>query len=150
MKGITGDPVPVDDGALGDCFPVAASLALGGGIHAMCAEVGIPVVLGPKSPFRVVHGIPVGTGGIVAGKRYWHAWLEWTQPDGRVLVIDWSNGNQHVITRDTYYRLAQLDEDHVWRWTPKEAEAVRRRYRHWGPWVDGWEAMEDPSLGKIL
>jgi hypothetical protein len=68
----------------------------------------------------VVHGLPVGRGPVNAGKRYWHAWVEVTTGDS-VEVIDRSHGLNVRMPRDRYYAHGQLDEDHVWRFTPGEA-----------------------------
>lgn len=126
----------------GNCFQVAAGFLSSGIIEQWAAANSRPVVYGDKSIWRIVHGLPVGTGGRVAGVRYWHAWVEVETMLG-VCVVDVSNDKDVRIARETFYRVGQLDEQHVWRFTPAEAERLRRRLGHCGPWVDGWESVGD-------
>lgn len=99
----------------------------------------------------VVHGLPVGTGGPVKGRRYWHAWVECDLANessvvGRypALVIDKYPEAEasSLIVRDVYYRAGQLTEDRVWRFTIDEATSEMAVREHWGPWVDDWEGYE--------
>lgn len=56
-------------------------------------------------------------------------------------IIETANDKDLRISRETYYRVGQLDEAHVWRFTPDEARRRFRKTRHCGPWVPGWQSM---------
>lgn len=132
-------------GEKGDCFQVAAGFTTSGMIEELAKYTRMPVIYSEKSPWRIVHGLPVGNGGEIQGKRYWHAWVELTTDEG-VFVLDLSNNKDIRVPRTLFYAAGKLDEDHVWRFSPAEAKKLRRKHRHCGPWVPGWETMEDPSL----
>lgn len=140
----------------GDCFPVALRLGTRELFDPIIDEI-------PRSDIRIVHGLPVGTGSLNAGKRYWHAWVE-VKHRTRIppevvaanpafahfgseivteLVVDRSNGNDMAIPKAVFYNVGQLDEEHVWRYTMNEARARSIRAGNYGPWVDGWEEMEE-------
>lgn len=123
----------------GDCFKVAAGF-MTSGARAFAAAGRIPYRKDDRSPFRIVHGLPLGQAGDVAGIRHWHAWVEVATLTG-TLVLDYSNDKEVRLGADTYYRIGHLDEEHVWRFTLAEAERAYRRFGHCGPWVHGWERM---------
>lgn len=131
-----------DDGVVGNCFAVAAGFAKYGA-RVFAAEARVPYRKDERGPFRICHGLPVGTSGEIHGLRHWHAWVEVTPPLGDVLVLDFSNGKQVTMARTLYYSIGGIGEDHVWRFTINDAERLLRKLRHVGPWVDGWEAMGD-------
>lgn len=124
----------------GDCFQVVAGFLVSDIIERTAREQSAPIVYGDKSPWRIVHGLPIGTGGEVAGARYWHAWIE-VQTMLGVCVIDVANDKNVRIGRSVFYRVGSLDEDHVWRFTPAEAKKLLRKSGHCGPWVSGWQEM---------
>lgn len=122
--------------------------------------------LGDRDVAHVVHGLPRGRGPGNAGLRYWHAWVEVTRraripEDVRkahpellqlldeageletVIVLDKSNGLDVAMPRQAYYALGGLSEGDVWRFTVLEARHELREREHWGPWVDGWENLEE-------
>jgi len=116
-----------------------------------------------RRDIRVVHGLPLGTGTLNEGRRYWHAWVEVAHrtpipPALKAanpafehlgeefvteLVVDRSNGRDLVVPKAVYYNVGRLDERHVWRYTMDEASENMRRYENFGPWVDGWEDMAE-------
>lgn len=107
---------------VGDCFQVAIKV---------CESL-------PGS--KIVHGLPVGRGPLNEGKRYWHAWVEQTV-HGVALVVDKANGLDLELPASLYYRMAQLDEEHVHRFDIDEAYVEMLRREHYGPWVDDYEGM---------
>lgn len=139
----------------GDCFLVAAHLGVG------FEPLGLEV--NDDDDVRVVHGLPVGRGDLNGGRRFWHGWVEVTLrtpltedmkamgfgqhfPGNELvteLVIDRSQGQNHVLPRAMYYNMGQLDEDHVWRFTVEEAREQMIQREHYGPWVEGWEELEE-------
>lgn len=137
----------------GDCFKVAYSFFMSGAIEQLMLDMGQPIILNEKSPFRLVHGTPVGTSGLIKGVRHWHGWVEVTYKSANVVgVFDFSNGHDYAnVLRDDYYRIGQLDEKHVWRFTPKDARRAARRFKTYGPWVQGWQHMtnEDQLLAYM-
>jgi hypothetical protein len=138
----------------GDCFKIAANLALFDE-DIECDEI------------HLVHGLPVGCGLDNQGKRFWHAWIEITKylhiPDNiphefsdqfadmfdadgdieLVACIDRSNGLDVTLPKEVFYRQGSLDEDHVWRYTPDQTRENLLKFEHYGPWVDGWEDMNE-------
>lgn len=91
----------------------------------------------------VVHGLPVGRSGEVEGKRYWHAWVEVEVPDDARggtptwTVCDWSNGQARIfIARQLFYRLGQVRQHLLWRYTLVHALEQLDEYGHTGPWMD--------------
>jgi hypothetical protein len=146
----------------GDCFGVACGLVCPDTTylrqlhHARCW----PWTLGPKSPFRIVHGLPVGQGRYNDGLRFWHAWLELTPPRtgnmlARPVVLDFAGGNETRVDRVSYYRIGQLADEHVWRYTPAEAIDLFAKSGHCGPWPywegggsDWIEAMANVNEGR--
>lgn len=86
----------------------------------------------------VVHGEPLGTGGNALGLRYPHAWVEWfVGHDGKndiVFVMDYSNGKEVIIDRDTYYAVGNIIPDDVRRYTVDEATSLALDSGHYGPW----------------
>lgn len=142
--------VPVHDlpGEHGDCFIVTAAFITGDTIRKTATSVMAPVLLNEKSPFRIVHGLPVHPHD-PGGGRHWHAWVEATLPDG-VMVLEHSNGHEVRLPSPTYYEAGQLTERHVWRYTPAEAKRLMRKYRHCGPWVPGWDTMETVDRDFVI
>lgn len=53
------------------------------------------------------------------------------------MVVDRSQGQDVVWPLEAYYNVGDLDEDHVWRFIPEEAETQLRKQRHYAPWIDG-------------
>lgn len=119
------------EGGDGDCFIAALHVA-----EAVADEYGYDVL--------VAHGLPLGQGRENLGRRFWHAWVE-TKPAGRGwMVADVSNGLRVLVPRTRYYRLGQLDPvAQVWRYTLDEAHRVSTEQGTYGPWVDGWEQMDE-------
>lgn len=86
----------------------------------------------------LVHGAPRGAGEI-GGKRIGHAWVEVFDE----LVIDWTINVQHPLLRRDYYRIGDMQDCHVRRYTPREARGWLLREGHYGP----WEAPITEALG---
>lgn len=127
----------------GNCFTLAAGFVISPLPRTLCSAAGIPYCKDERGPFRIVHGTPVGTSGEIVGMRHWHAWVEVETGAGEWTVLDYSNGKDVRIPRLLYYAIGRLDESCVWRFTLAEAERLRRKHRHCGPWVDGWERIAD-------
>ena len=105
----------------GDCFRVAALL---------CAEMA-----SAGHDTRLVHGTPVLEAGPHVGERYWHAWVEDTMASGFTTCLDYSNGHRFVLQRAAYYRRGQLEQHHVYRYSPHSAHTHAAVAGHWGPWA---------------
>lgn len=95
----------------GDCYHVAAVLVAFEGF-----------------PGLVCHGEATGQGAI-EGVRFGHAWVEVDDT-----VFDFSNGGSHVLPRDRYYALGEIDEKEVRRYTKDETLAWMLKTHHYGPW----------------
>lgn len=136
----------------GKCFEVTwFIIGLSGGIEDEAEMLGVPVstLLNKGSPWRAVHGLPMGTSGPLKDRRHWHAWLERTT-DESILVIDASNVHRGApaiqIERDLYYAIGRLDDEHLWRFTPNQARRAYRRFGHCGPWIQGWQHMGEEDI----
>lgn len=123
-----------DEAHAGNCFLVALTV-----MEAAQAEVDA----GAAAKVRLAHGLPVGTGGTVAGLRHWHAWVELDTAERGWLVLDLSNGKRVTMARPMFYDLAKLTESHVWRYTPTAARRLLASTRSAGPWVPGWQTMDE-------
>lgn len=113
--------------------------------------------------FKLVHGIPLGTGGEAEGLRYNHAWVEETirmtddqidkmvesWPEDRreaikkqmgpmlsemVLVRDYSNGRKVDIPRDIYYKIGNIEESSNQKYSYKEMMDQQKSTGHYGPY----------------
>lgn len=81
----------------------------------------------------LVHGQPIYRGTDtpdLPDGRYHHAWVEW-----RGLVFDFSHGNQFVVRLSDYYRIGQMTDDNITRYTRADALHAAIDYGHWGPWA---------------
>lgn len=92
---------------------------------------------------HVVHGLPIGTGGVVLGKRYWHAWVEFRMFDIDFVCDRSTDPQRQSEVSRWYYEAGTLDEEHVWRFTPEQALQEMMDREHYGPWVDGWEDLAE-------
>lgn len=114
-------------------------------VEGNCFEHAAKIVLGwingvPSGKRWLVHGLPVGQGAENFGLRYWHAWVE-INVAGVPMVYDLANNRNIVMSRTTYYRLGQIDK--IYRYDRKQTIAHVREHGQWGPWVDGWETLDD-------
>jgi hypothetical protein len=119
----------------GDCFEVALRLGLSLDEE---ANRTLPRAL---RDVKIVHGLPVGQGPENFGQRYWHAWIEAIVMDRGPWVYDYGSGRNIELKRAAYYRIGQLTDDFVWRFTPEQANALALKLGHYGPWVTDWEKM---------
>lgn len=110
----------------GDCFTKAWRLAN------EAAEEGCDMV--------IVHGLPVGRGEQNEGQRFWHAWSEYEE-GGEWWVFDYSNDQELVTKREWYYKIGQIEEEKVWRYSLEAAAVNGLQQDTYGPWVEGWEEM---------
>jgi ADP-ribose pyrophosphatase YjhB (NUDIX family) len=86
---------------------------------------------------RVVHGVPLGTGGEAEGLRYPHAWVEFTQNIGGIdieFIADFSNGNEVVIPKELYYKVGNIDPEFNRAYSINEIEEKIEENGHAGPW----------------
>lgn len=111
-----GNALPKGDG---DCFDKAVEVA-------ERFEKHYPDV-------RIVHGEPIGTGGEALGIRFPHAWVE-LDLNGLVFVIDESNGNSVMISKNDYYTIGNIVEADAMKYTMTEARIMMLKHKHYGPW----------------
>lgn len=97
--------------AKGQCYEKAAKAIIQG--------LDIPAL-------RLCHGQPVGQGPI-EGIKHGHAWLELGD-----IVIDPSTGG--VFRTEQYYRIGQIKNKEVKRYTRLEAIRMLVQTEHYGPW----------------
>lgn len=121
----------------GNCYSRAADLLLDakhdGELHAILTKHAIQVI---DSGLRLCHGQAVGQGKI-AGIVHGHAWIEAEDyRTGNIWCIDFSNGNQTVLPRETYYHIGQIDTRTVDRFDKHKTRRMLVAYNHYGPWED--------------
>lgn len=113
----------------GDCFTAALERALE--LHEDGADV------------RIVHALPVGTGGEVEGLHYWHAFCVVTERHESgvefEVVHDFSNGNEAILPASLYFKIGRITES--WSYSMAEWLAAASEHGTYGPWVEGWESM---------
>jgi transposase len=86
---------------------------------------------------RVIHGVPLGTGGEAEGIRYPHAWVEFTQNIGGIdieFIADFSNGNEVVVPKELYYKIGNIDPEFNRAYSIDEIEEKIEENGHAGPW----------------
>jgi hypothetical protein len=81
-----------------------------------------------ESDFRLCHGIAVLTAPPFG--EFGHAWLEL----GSVCIAH--QFPDRPTPRERFYKVGQIREHTVKRYTAFEARQLIRRYRHYGPWCD--------------
>lgn len=119
----------------GDCFVVAVQVA------ERLAGTGVEVA--------IVHGRPVYRGDETpdADGRFWHAWVETAQvvrfPDSEfeatvVSCVDESNGGEVRLPQAVFYRVGDLDESVVRRYTLDEAMRKMVEVKTFGPWPESF------------
>ncbi len=137
----------------GDCFPAANNLL----------ETLIQNNPNRTKDFKVVHGVPLGTGGDAEGLRFHHAWVEETvrrtqkevdeilsqMPQDasknvrqhfasmlldEVIVHDHSNGRQIRMPKEVYYAIGQIDEQFVQKYSRLELLDEQMKTGHHGPY----------------
>jgi hypothetical protein len=109
--------------ATGDCYVVAAKL--------VAMEKVYP-------DYLVCHGEATGRHEI-AGVRFGHAWIEGELGSMGPVVFDFSNGGNHIVPRERYYEMGEIDPESVRKYTAQEAIVLMLRTGHYGPWD------EDPA-----
>jgi len=92
----------------GDCFKVAGDMVLYNKYLVLC------------------HAKVMGQGDI-AGIRHWHVWCELQD-----VVFDSSNGDQITMRKERYYKIAQITEQDVYRYSRMDAMRLMLKYRHYG------------------
>jgi hypothetical protein len=89
---------------------------------------------GEADSFWLVHGDMVGKAGDVKNTQFGHAWIE-----NEDVVIDPGNDLRRkpkVYSRDAYYRLNNVIENSLKRYTKKQMyEVGLRSGGHFGPWL---------------
>lgn len=111
-----GKEMPNGDG---DCFQVAAKTVT-------IYEMQYPTAV-------LVHGEPLGTDGEALGKRFPHAWVEFTDK-GETFVVDKSNGNDVLMLAEHYYAIGNIESANVKRYSRTEVLAMMLKHEHYGPW----------------
>lgn len=104
----------------GDCFEIAGNM----------------IIDIEDDNVMLCHGVVIGQGPI-EGIRYVHAWIE---KDG--YVRDKANGNNLYMSIKKYYRIGQINEYMVRKYTKPEAIKLLLKTKHYGPW--------DNELSKII
>ena len=128
----------------GDCYPTANLL--------VWDKVSTP----EADNWRAVHGVVTGQGEL-EGVRFGHAWAEETQrfpvPESVMqsgspeqiaawenmtftIVHDKSNGNDISMPAEMYYKIGDIDQRTVQRYTPAEVGRKMVESGHHGPWED--------------
>lgn len=147
FKDAYGEDMPDGDG---DCYSTALNTAV---------EL---AAVNPTAKVRIVHGVPLGTGGEAEGIRFGHAWVE-VENDTReqleqmlenmsdemrsqmeeliklrlqmgVDVIDKSNGNDVRMPKGMYYSIGNIDPNFVRSYSVDEALQIATEMGHYGPW----------------
>jgi hypothetical protein len=136
-----GHPPPEGDG---NCWSAASETAL-----EMDREGTIDIdgmgTFEPKN-IEVVHGTPYGTGGDAEGLWYGHAWTEFDievdvgreEPVVMRWVRDASNGNNHILPTDFYYKVGNIDKNDLHRYTISQVHDKRDEHGQDGQW-NRWE-----------
>lgn len=87
---------------------------------------------------RLVHGCPMygGKEKKSIGKRLGHAWVERINPDTgeRTIAFESNNPEFEGLPIIFFYTLGNMREEHVTRYTYKEASAQALTHEHVGPW----------------
>ena len=83
-----------------------------------------------KSPL-LVHGIITGQGPI-EGIKYNHAWVE----IGDIVIDKTIPMFAKGFPKDAYYRLAEADEDKIFKYAAKEVAKKAQEFGTYGPWED--------------
>jgi hypothetical protein len=112
----------------GNCYEIAAKLTLDSNKY--------PNLL-------LCHGTVTGQGPI-SGARFGHGWNEYdaylpqTQDSKQLvsisMVIDQSNGRTVEMPSVIYYRIGQINQNEVKRFSSKEVRKNILMHGHWGPW----------------
>lgn len=77
--------------------------------------------------------------------RYGHCWIEYdltlpvqgTDETRSIrMVYDFSNGKEIDLPAQLYYKVGQIEEDKVRRYTQTEAAVHMLMTEHFGPWVE--------------
>ena len=126
----------------GDCFKVAFRLITG------------EFAADPTA--RLVHGVPLGTGGKAEGIRYWHALVECDQviemedlARGVLAItlrvaVDESSGKRITMPAALYRYVGTVELTHEYR--PGEAIFEALKSGHYGPWVDDVDLLRDDDV----
>ena len=116
---------------LGNCFEVAGHLAL------------YPEKLSYNGTPKVVHAEVTGQGNL-KGIRFAHAFVE-----DDFMVYDFSNSKNIVMLKNSYYELAQINENDpnkIRKYSFKEARKKMLDLGHYGP----WDIITTLELGGIV
>lgn len=127
-----------DEPSTGNCFVVAAHLALGlrgyGEDDDVARGLDRLKMLEAENP-ELVHGVVTRR---QDGRQHTHAWVE-ADVNGEPLVFDFANGLDVTLPPDVYYALGEIHD--VWRYGPDAAREAMLAHEHYGPWpTEGGEA----------
>lgn len=76
------------------------------------------------------HGLVTGQGK-VKGIRFGHAWVEINN-----IVIDISNGKNVAMEKEMYYRIGNIKDTEVKKYSPAESKLMILKTENFGPWDD--------------
>lgn len=104
----------------GNCFKVAADLVLeSGGLDC-----------------ELVHGVVVGLGKL-KGQRFVHGWVE----IAGVVVVDGSIGKYALTSVGLYYKLGQIIDEEVVRYSIRETRELVLETQNYGPWAEFYNVV---------
>jgi hypothetical protein len=120
--------------ATGNCFETAAKVVTNSKLPSFAREhysgdCGALINAADPDELTLVHAEITGQGPI-EGMKLGHAWVETDSG----WVIDCSNGNDIVMRRDQYYRVARVTRSKVHRYTAEETVKNMLKFGNYGPW----------------
>ena len=138
-----------DDRGDGDCFEVAACIAL----DIPSDEVGVAMgqhvlksmeAIDPKS-IRVCHGFVSRP---TDGYRHVHAWIE-LRMNNATFVLDYSNRKAFFGFATRYRSIGKINDDECWKYTPDAARHAMIREETYGPWEgqENYAPQNDTATG---
>lgn len=130
----------------------SSSIRYNWGRAAMCYYVAYQVASHlhrmKRKEIAVCHGVVTGSESAdveIAGKRYSHAWAEFTLIDGLVFCVEASNPDKAtlVLPAELFYRIGDIDSRCVRRYSVMQATELALRTRHSGPFEPPLEPCVD-------
>ena len=92
--------------------------------------------------FVLVHGLPTGTGGLVEGRQFAHAWIE--NPDsGNVYDTE----ADLIIPIELYYAIGQIE--YAVKYDYQSAQKMMLKTGNYGPWDDAISGVDQLTVQHI-